>query len=99
MLNENPKYLFNFIPTRRLLYSTRNMHNIPPLNTEHNFFKNSFLASTIIEWKNLDPHLRKYESFLVLKAIFFNSFDHLQTLFIIIITLEQFVILQDIDLA
>ena len=57
--NKNPKYLFSLIPTR---------HNIPLVNTKHNFFKNSFFPSTIIEWNNLDPHLRKYENFPVFKS-------------------------------
>ena len=66
--NENPKYLLSLIPTRRMLYSTRNIHNIPLVNTKHNFFKNSFYPSTIIEWNNLDPHLRKSKNFLVFKT-------------------------------
>ena len=56
------------IPTRRSLYSTRNISNIPLLNTKHNFFKNSFFPSTIIEWNNLDPHLRKSENFSLFKS-------------------------------
>ena len=40
--NENPKYLFSLIPTKRLLYSDRNIHNIPFVNTKNNFFKKSF---------------------------------------------------------
>ena len=78
--NENPKYLFSLIPTRRSLYSTRNIHIIPLVNTEQNFFKKSFFPSTVIEWNKLDPHLRKSDTFLVLKAIFLSSYDHLQTL-------------------
>ena len=35
--NEHPKYLFNLIPVRRTLYSTRKALNIPLLNTNHNF--------------------------------------------------------------
>ena len=66
--NKNRKYLFSLIPTRRLLFSIRNIHNIPLPNTKHNFFKNSFFPSTIIEWNNLDPHLRKSESFSVFKS-------------------------------
>ena len=66
--NKNPKYLFSLIPTRRSLSSARNIHNIPLVNTKHNFFKNSFFLSTIIEWNNLDPHLRKSENFLVFKS-------------------------------
>ena len=60
----NPKYLFNLIPIRRSLYSTRNIYNIPFLNTKHkNFFK---------KWNNIDPHLRKSESFLVFKSNILN---------------------------
>ena len=66
--NKNPKYLFSLIPTKRSLYSTRNVHKIPLLNTKHNSFKNSLFPSTIIEWNNLDPHLRKSESFSVFKS-------------------------------
>ena len=62
MGNENPKYLFNLIPTRRLLSSTRNIYNTPLLNTKHNFFRNSF------EWKNLNPHLKKSASFSIFKS-------------------------------
>ena len=35
--------LFSLIPTRRSLYLTGNIHNIPLVNTKHNFFKNSFI--------------------------------------------------------
>ena len=97
--NKNRKYLFSLIPTRRLFFSIRNIHNIPLPNTKHNFFKNSFFPSTIIELNNVDPLLRKSESFSVLKAIFLSSYDHFQTLFIIVINLEEFVLLEDLDVA
>ena len=38
------------------------------MNTNHNFFKNSFFPSTINKWNNLDSYLRKSESFLVFKS-------------------------------
>ena len=56
------------IPTRCLLYSTRNIYSIPLVNTEHKFFKSSYFPSTIIQWKNLDPHLRKSDNFSVFKS-------------------------------
>ena len=37
------------------------------LTTKQNFSKNFFFLSSIIEWNNLDPHLRKSENFLVFK--------------------------------
>ena len=58
----------NLILTRRLFYSTQNINNIPLPNTKHNFFKNSFFPSTLIEWNNWNPHLRKSESFSVFES-------------------------------
>ena len=51
--NESPRYLFNITPIRHPFYSTRNHVNIPLFKTNHNFFKNFFFPSTIMEWKNL----------------------------------------------
>ena len=60
--NEHPRYLFNLIPVRPTLYPTRNALNIPLLNANHNFFRNSFFPSTIIEWNKSDPGFRKADS-------------------------------------
>ena len=60
--NEHPKYLFNLIPVKRTPYATRPVGNIPLIKTKHNFFKNSFFPSAIIEWNNLDPNLRNSTS-------------------------------------
>ena len=69
--NEHPKYLFNLIPVRSTLYATRTVGNTPLIKTKHNFFKNSFFPSAIIEWYNLDPDLRNSKSISVFKE---NSF-------------------------
>ena len=55
--------MFNIIPISKPAYSTRNYVNIPLLKTNHNFFKNSFFPSTIIEWNNLDPNLRNSDTY------------------------------------
>ena len=49
----------------------------------------------------MSPSIERDQSsiFRFLKAIFLSSYDHLQTLFIIATTLEEFVLLQDLDLA
>ena len=65
--NENPLYLFNIIPTRKLFYITRNHTNIPLFKTNHILFKNSFFPSTIIEWNNLDPKLRNSDTYRTFK--------------------------------
>ena len=56
---ENRKYIFSLIPTKRSFHSTRNIYNI---------LRKTFFPATITEWNNLDPHLRKSESFLVFKS-------------------------------
>ena len=65
--NKNPKDPSGLIATRCSLYSTRNIHNIPLVNTKYNVFKNYSFTSTIIQWNNVDPHLRKSENFSVFK--------------------------------
>ena len=57
----HPQYLFNLIPFRRTLYSTRKALNIPLLTAIQNFFKNWVFPSIIIEWNKLDTGLRKDE--------------------------------------
>ena len=59
--NEHHQYLFNLIPVRRTLHSTRNALKIPLLNTNQNFLKNLFFPSNIIEWDKLGPGLGKAE--------------------------------------
>ena len=62
-----PVYLFNLIPTKNSNYNTRNTDKITLFPTKHNFFKNYFFPSTVIEWKKLDPNLRSATSLSVFK--------------------------------
>ena len=50
-----PGYLTELIPTRNEAYQTRHLANIPSLSFKHNFFKNTFFPSAILEWNKLDP--------------------------------------------
>ena len=65
--NKSPRYLFNMIPIRNPVYSTRNHINIPLFKSNDNVFKNSFFPSTIIEWNNLDPNLRNSDTYATFK--------------------------------
>ena len=47
--NKSPFYLFNLIPEKTSSYATRNVDCIPLIKIKHNFFKNTFLPSAIIE--------------------------------------------------
>ena len=62
-----PGYLTELIPTRNEVYQTRHLANIPSLSFKHNFFKNTFFPSTILEWNKLDPYLRNSTSYKVFK--------------------------------
>ena len=46
---------------------TRCKKSIPLLNVKHNYFKNSFFPSTIIEWNNLDSNIRNSENLAFFK--------------------------------
>ena len=61
--SKSPQYLFKLIPEKASSYVTRNAENIPLFNIKHNFYKNSFFPSSIIEWNNLDPKLCNSENF------------------------------------
>ena len=62
-----PVYLFNLIPSKNSNYNTRNTDKITPFHTKHNFFKNSFFPSTVVESNKLDPNLRSAASLIVFK--------------------------------
>ena len=62
-----PGYLTELIPTRNEAYQTRHLTNIPSLSFKHNFFKNTFFPSTILEWNKLGPSLRNSTSYNVFK--------------------------------
>ena len=61
--SKNPQYLFKLIPEKTSSYVARNAENIPLFNIKHNFYKNYFFPSSIIEWDNLDLKLRNSENF------------------------------------
>ena len=65
--NRSPAYLFQLIPPLNKSYTTRGSNKIPLFKTKHNFFKNSFFPSTVIEWNKLDPAIRNSESFSLFK--------------------------------
>ena len=65
--SKSPQYLFKLIPEKASSYVTRNAENIPLFNIKHNFCKNSFFPSSIIEWNNLDPKPRNSENFVIFK--------------------------------
>ena len=53
--------------SRKLKKFCQNLANIPSLIFKHNFFKNTFFPSTILEWNKLDPSLRNSSSYNVFK--------------------------------
>ena len=52
--SESPSSLYHLIPQPLTTYSTRTSEHLPPVKTNHSFFKNTFFPSTIIEWNKLE---------------------------------------------
>ena len=85
--SKSPFYLFNLILEKISSYATRNVDCIHLTKIKHNFFKNTFFPSAIIEWKKLDPTIRNAERFGIFKSnilkfirptprSFFNCYNH-----------------------
>ena len=49
-------------------YATKDVDCIPLIKTKHNFFKNTFFPSAIIEWNKLDLAIRNAESLGIFKS-------------------------------
>ena len=62
-----PNYLCELIPKAERSYNLRNSNDIPFVKFKHNFFKNSFLPSAIIEWNKLKIDIRDSVSLDVFK--------------------------------
>ena len=60
--NKYQSYLFDMIPKVLSTRTTRNHNNIPLFNVKHEYFRNSFFPSTVIEWNKLDNNIRNSES-------------------------------------
>ena len=63
--NQCPKNLFDIIPQSNCQYRTRNAQNIPHIHVKHQFLKNSYFPSTIIEWNN---NIRNSETLNIFKS-------------------------------
>ena len=70
--NQFPKYLFELIPTARQTYMTRHK-TVFLFNVKHDYFKNSFFPSTVIEWNKLDPNIRNSDSLALSRNAYWLS--------------------------
>ena len=48
-------------------YNTRNANNDPQFKVKHNFFRNLFFPSVVIEWNKLDLNMRNTENLFIFK--------------------------------
>ena len=60
--SQSPKYLYSIIPIHNMSYRTRQCNKIQFINVKHDFFKNTFFPSTIIEQNKLDLKITNSES-------------------------------------
>ena len=65
--SQSLKYLYSIIPIHNMSYRTRQCNKIPAINVKHDFFKNTFFPSTIMEWNKLDWEIKNSESIATFK--------------------------------
>ena len=93
--NGHPQYLFNLIPAKRTLYSTRNA--LMQITT---FLKNFFFHLLLMNGTNYILALKKLKVCRrFLRLISLSSYGHFQTLPTAVIMLKDLNFLLDIDLA
>ena len=68
---KSSQFVFKLIPEKTSSYTD----NIPLFNIKHNFYKNFFFPSTIIEWNNLDSTFGIQKILVFSKIIFLNLLD------------------------
>ena len=52
--SQPPKYVHSIFPTHSMSYRTRQSNKISGINVKRDFFRNTFISSTIIEWNKPD---------------------------------------------
>ena len=67
---QSPRYLFEVIPTAKRGYITRNDNMLPHFKVKHNYFKNCFFPSNVIEWSKADLNICNSESLTSFKVKF-----------------------------
>ena len=76
--SQSPKYLYSIIPIHNMSYRARQCNKIPAINVKHDFIKNTFFPSTIIEWNKLGWKVKNSESIETFKISFPFSFSFIR---------------------
>ena len=64
---ESPPYLFNLVRNNNRRQITRNLNNLLIFRVNHEYFKNTFYPSAVLEWNKLDSFIRTSETFMLFK--------------------------------
>ena len=62
VVHKSPNHVLKVVPSSNTICNTRNTNDIHLMNIKHNFFKNTFFPSTIIELAKLDSAIRNSTS-------------------------------------
>ena len=79
--------------------TTRNYNNIPLFNVKHEYFRNSFFPSTVIEWNKLDNNIRNSESVSAFKKQILILLPQVLIVRLMYIILMELNYLQDYELC
>ena len=97
--NKHPSYLFDMIPKVLSTRTTRNYNNIPLFNVKHEYFRNSFFPSTVIEWNKLDNNIETRNRLVLLKNKSLNLSDQVLIVRLMCIILMELNYIQDYELG
>ena len=78
---------------------TTNYNNIPLFNIKHEYFRNFFFPSTVIEWNKVDNNIQNLESVSAFKNKSLNLSDQVLIVRLMCIILMELNYLQDYELG
>ena len=66
---KNISYLFEINPKALSTRIIRDHNNIPLFNVKHEYIRNPFFPSTVVEWNKFDNNIRNLESVRAFKNL------------------------------
>ena len=70
---ESTTYLPNIVPVSSRSYFIKFVENVLSFKVRHEFSKNSFFPSTVIEWNKIDNNIQKSENRNIFKKKHFET--------------------------
>ena len=86
------------MPKVLLTRTTKNHKNIPLFNFKHEYFRNSFYPSTVIQWNKVDDNIGNSNWLVLLKNKSLNLSEQVLTVQLMLTILMELISLQIYEL-